>query len=276
MGRVSTSILVAAMVVLGLAAAVDALQRGDDGAPHRIQAEDAARARGAETPTWRRAAADELAEHRIRGTLVWVDPGCRVRALRLPTLDTVVPPRPRSCGPNGRGLLPPVAELRPGARPAPGFGEGRPVLSGPNLLRALRENAWRLRRPVITEAAWLDRRRYAALVEDEAADESIMAVFRGRRLVGAPPFAYGSLARLRASPYGTYAAAAIGGGGLVVVDGEGELRPDGLSGGRAIAWSPDETWTAIARPDAVYLFETGTRAVSLIRLPIRAADLAWL
>jgi hypothetical protein len=275
MGRVSTWILVAAVVGLGLAATVDALHRGDDGAPQRARPEDAARERGAEPRAWRRAAADELAEHGIRGTLIWVDDACRVRAFRLPTLETVEAFRRRSCGPNGAGLLPRSLALRPGVREELGLREGRPVVSGAHLRRALGRNAWGLEQPVITEAAWLDRRRYAAIVEDEAGGGEIVAVFRGRRLVGAPPFAYGNLARLRASPYGTYAAAVIEDGGLVIVDAEGGLRPDGLSGAHAIAWSPDETWTAVARRDAVYLFETGTRAVSLIRLPIQAADLAW-
>ncbi|MDQ3866003.1 MAG: hypothetical protein M3304_04140, partial [Actinomycetota bacterium] len=213
-------------------------------------------------------------DHGIRGILVWIDARCRTHAFRLPTLDPVEPSERRSCGPNGPRLLPPTGR-RTGSGGWEGLGEGRPVLSGPALLRALGRNAWRLARPVVTEAVWFDRRRYAAIVRDQAGRGSIVAVFRRTRLVGAPPFAYRSLERLRVSPYRTYAAAAMGGRGLVIVDAEGRLQPDGLSGAHAVAWSPDETWTAMARRDAVYLFATGTRAVSLIRLPIHAADLAW-
>jgi hypothetical protein len=253
MGRVSTWVLVAGIVALGLTAAVDALERGDDGA-RRVPRDDAAGERVAEPSSWRRAAAAELADHGIRGTLVWIDARCRTHAFRLPTLAKVEPSERRSCGPNGPRLLPPTGR-RPGSAGWEDLGEGRPVLSGLALLRALGRNA--------------------AIVRDQAGRGSILAVFRRRRLVGAPPFAYGSLERLRVSPYRTYAAAAIGGRGLVIVDTEGRLQPDGLSGAHAVAWSPDETWTAMARRDAVYLFETGARAVSLIRLPIRAADLGW-
>jgi hypothetical protein len=283
-------VLVAAVVALGLAAAVDALERGDDGAPHLRPRRPAAETAGDGAAAWRRTAAAELAEHGVRGTLVWLDPRCRVHALRLPGLEPVAAPARRRCSPAGERRLVPAVRVRFAAQAETAVRRGelvrlgacggpppcsRLLLSRRDVLRALGRNPWGFTRPALAETAWLTASTFAAIVRDGAGGGSLLAVFRGLRLVGAPPFAYGSLVRLRASPYGTYAAAAVRGRGMVIVDRGGELRPDGLSGAHAIAWSPDETWTAMAREDAVYLFQTGTRAVSLIRLPLVAADLDW-
>jgi hypothetical protein len=325
-GRISTWVLVAAVAALGLVATVDALQRGDDGAPATVSGEPAAKPPENQA-AWRRAAADELREEAVRGTLLLMDERCRIRLLQLPDVDA--PIETAAAGPcaeggapgvgvgfggearaptgevsarcrNGRGQLLQRGVVRgefPGCAPAwrpdgaltfvvggelarlRACGEARPcvrvLVSRREIARVFSHEPWLLERPVLTEVAWLDEDTFAAIVRDRARAQYVVGVFRGRRLVGAPPFVYGRLTGLRASPYGSFAAARGDTGSIVLLDAEGDLRPDGLSGAHAIAWSPDETWTAMARRDAVYLFETGTRAVRLIRLPIAVADLDW-
>jgi hypothetical protein len=43
----------------------------------------------------------------------------------------------------------------------------------------------------------------------------------------------------------------------------------------AIAWSPDERWTAVATRASVYVFRTEETDGTLIRIPITVRDLAW-
>ena len=135
---------------------------------------------------------------------------------------------------------------------------------------------WGFAAPAVREAAWLDDERVALIVGDRVTGEDALAVFAGRRLVGGPPFPYEELARLRPSPRGTYVAARVEEpGGIVIVDRRGELVSFPFRGARAVAWSPDEVWTAAATRDSVYIFATGERPSRFARLPIAARDLAW-
>jgi hypothetical protein len=134
---------------------------------------------------------------------------------------------------------------------------------------------WQFRDPVLREVAWLTNATYAAIVRDRATRQHAIAVMRGRSLVTSPPFGYDLLTDLRASPRGTYVAALINRRALVFLDDRGNYQATGLRSAHAVAWSPDEAWTAAATDEAIYLYETETRAVELIRLPIVAADLVW-
>jgi hypothetical protein len=42
----------------------------------------------------------------------------------------------------------------------------------------------------------------------------------------------------------------------------------------AVAWSPDDRWTALASRDSVFVFPTG-RPEEAIRLPLAVRDLDW-
>ena len=151
----------------------------------------------------------------------------------------------------------------------------RVLVSREDFARALGRDPWALRSPALAEVVWLDDDTFAGILVDRRRGERVIALFRRGRFVAAPPSPYDELSHLRASPFGKYVAARLGRGGLVVLDDEGRYLSLGFRAARAIAWSPDETWTAVATSDGVYVFPTGERPIGLVRLPFRAFDLFW-
>ncbi len=326
MGRISSSILVAAVAALVAAAALDGLRGdGEEAAPSApATGPETVRTPPGEDPE--RAAAEELRAAGVRGTLVWTDERCRLHGLSLPDLAAVRPREGRTCRYRGRdeGWTPyavdvpaphadVVARCRagsielyrgaaivpnerfPGCAPAwkpdgtltfVGGGElaahvrcaggARTLLSRRDLVAALGRDPWAFRRPVPKQAGWLGDDTVAALVRDRAQGVDAIAIFRGRELVEAPPFAYERLSDLRVSPYGSFVAARVNRSGLVLLDDRGRFQTTGLRSAHAATWSPDETWTAMATETGIFVFETGKgAAVGLIQVPVRAADLVW-
>lgn len=142
--------------------------------------------------------------------------------------------------------------------------------------RLFRGDPWRFRAPRFREVAWLDDERMVAVVRGGGGEGDVLAVFAGGRLEGVTPAPYDALSGIRVSPNGTYAAARIvNRRALVVVDRHGALLPTPIPGGRSIAWSPDELWTAVVTADTTYIVETGTRGSRFVALPIRARDVFW-
>ncbi|MDX6513145.1 MAG: hypothetical protein QOE36_2649, partial [Gaiellaceae bacterium] len=80
----------------------------------------------------------------------------------------------------------------------------------------------------------------------------------------------GPIDRLWASPRGTWLAVRTG-RRIVVLDRRLHIR-NTIDGG-AIAWSPDERWTALANAGRVSLVRNDGRAT--VTLQLRAHDLAW-
>jgi hypothetical protein len=148
------------------------------------------------------------------------------------------------------------------------------ILSRGELARLFGRNPWSFRAPVLVEAAWLSRGTYAALVRDAELRQSAIAVLRGADLVGGPPFVYDELEALRASPRGGFAAARVGERGLVVVDGRGSFVGTTFRAASAIAWSPDDVWTAYATAEGVWLVRAG-RGNRPLLLSLEAVDVAW-
>ena len=154
----------------------------------------------------------------------------------------------------------------------------RVLVSRRHLARDLTGPPWAFLDPRIREAAWLSDDLAAVVVSDPALErDDVLALYRGRRLIGAPPFPYERLSGLRVSPRGSFVAARVGlpPGGLVLVDRRAELVAIPFRVARAITWSPDEAWTAVASPDTIFIWETGERAVRFVALPIRARDVLW-
>jgi len=151
-----------------------------------------------------------------------------------------------------------------------------PLIGRADLARALGGLPWEMGRPSVREAAWLSNDRVALVVHDGAQELDAIAVFRGRELLGSPPFLYESLSDLRTSPRGGYAAALLNRRALVLIDGRGEYQPLSFRGASGIAWSPDERWTATATGDGLFLFGTGTRGVNSVFVPGEATDVAWI
>jgi hypothetical protein len=107
-------------------------------------------------------------------------------------------------------------------------------------------------------------------------DFDLAAVFEQRRLVG-DVAAFQSYNRLTTSPVGSFFALLGGNQTLELYDRNGDARPlPQLTDPRAVAWSPDDSWAAVATRASVYLFRTGEAEPRVRRLPIVAHDLAWL
>jgi hypothetical protein len=150
------------------------------------------------------------------------------------------------------------------------------VLSRADLRNALSRDPWGLKDPVLREAAWLDDDLVAVVARDRGRSDHVFVLFRGKELVGGPSFPYPRLVDLRVSPYGSYVSARFAGGqGLIMLDERGDLVSLGIRAAHAVAWSPDEIWTALATDDGVFVFPTGERAIQLVRVPIIARDLIW-
>ncbi|HXV33119.1 MAG TPA: hypothetical protein VD769_03830 [Gaiellaceae bacterium] len=145
-----------------------------------------------------------------------------------------------------------------------------------------------LRSATAFEAAWLTDSRAAVLVRVQLKGRlrgigpiTALALFEGRRLVSAVPYSGAGLLRL--SPRRTFLAVVESGGRVAVVDADGRTRLDSITipapNAAAVAWSPDERWTAIASRWSVYLLPTADivagRTPRSIRLPLAARDLAW-
>ena len=335
MARLGTWLVVAAIGLLGLVAAVDALRGGGEVRPvaettGRTTTEPQETDTAGPREQLTRAAAEDLTEDGIEGELVLSDSSCRVRSVVLPSLEErpapiangcrlslmpgspfvaadgtipspdgivaecaddgiVVHPRaeewhvrgscPPSWTPDGRLTVVSGGELREvglGCLERGGTDCTVPVLRRADLQRALGGLPWQMGNPTIREAAWLANDRVALVVHDGAQNLDTLAVFRGRKLLGAPPFLYESLADLRTSPRGGHASALLNGRTVVLVDGNGEYAPlSGFRSATGIAWSPDERWTAIASPDGVFIFGTGSRGGAVF-VPVPANDLVWI
>jgi hypothetical protein len=336
MQRVATSVLVAAVLALGLAAGVDALLGGGSeveptGArqPERVATTTEA---AATEPTDAEIseAADDLLAAGITGVLTYADEDCRVHAVDLPRLTPQPAGAERSCRFQvsagnvlsfGRGVADPSRfmlaacnvgltdvsvdgrsiAVYPGCAPTwredgvltvvregevvlldgpldrPELVEESVLLSREAVTRAFRSAGWLEGRFTVREIVWLPGRRLAATVrlneEDEVND--LLVVFRGRRLVRAPRFAYADLRGLRPSPRGRFVFARSGEGGLAIVDRGGRPVLEPFRHGQALAWSPDERWGAWAGDDGIYFFRSGDRSAPFIWVPIVARDLVW-
>jgi hypothetical protein len=133
----------------------------------------------------------------------------------------------------------------------------------------------------IDEAVWLDADRLVLLV---GADIRFVGQFeavalvgdqRGVRVVeGGIGADFGSL---EASPGGRYfAVSTTTSPGLRILSREGDaLSLPPLTEPHAIAWSPGDTWTAVATRASIQIFNAGRPGSRVRRLPIAAADLAW-
>jgi hypothetical protein len=117
----------------------------------------------------------------------------------------------------------------------------------------------------VRAVAWLGGRRFAAVLGPEGQ----LTVWQGPVELSAG--ASGAFEELRASPRATYFAA-LGGGRVSVLDRNG--RPRWQTPGRAIAWSPDERYAAVARGRelAVVRARDGSRVTGLA---VRATDVDW-
>ncbi len=156
---------------------------------------------------------------------------------------------------------------------------GNVILPQRALLRAARTVPFpsRLQAVSLREAAWLDDRRLAAIMSTRirgAQAKDMLAIYDGTRLVTWRLYEQGS--DLRVSPQGSFVAVRIGRDQFDMLDASGEsIDTLGIVGYRAIAWSPDEEWVAVAADGGVFLFRPGVPGPPDLDLALDARDLDW-
>jgi len=137
----------------------------------------------------------------------------------------------------------------------------------------------------VKEIAWLTPTRLVAVLT--LGDEALIRVYEGRELLRTVPRVGGRFTEISVSPQRRYAAVRVARpSGFVLLDQNAtpfaltEVRRDStgrppFTGGRAIAWSPDDAWTAIARTASVVLFRMGRASPDVVHIELTAHDLAW-
>jgi len=155
---------------------------------------------------------------------------------------------------------------------------GDVVLSRREIVRALRSQLFEAAGVEVKEAAWMRDDCLALIVALERPgepDRDVVTIFEEHRLAGVGSGSSRSLSDLRASPQGNFVAVRSPPSfELFLPDGRRAGVPP-LLGLRAIAFSPDERWTAAATDTGVYVFRPGSQEWTA-RMDLDANDLAWL
>jgi hypothetical protein len=274
MRRLVTGLLVLGLLFLGLAAAVDALR----GEPDRKPTVAAAAGTGEEEAT----PVAALRAAGVHGTLVYSDEQCRLHVRSLPELVPLDPPHYTSCEPHipsgGLGVL--DGEV---VWSGLGFEAVQVVLSGADLAAAVRRDpqAWQLayggRGPYrARQVVALGGDRFAVVLVNPRADwEALLGIFSGRRLVHLEVRAVGLRDVIRPSPHGRYLAV-VHPQGVDIRRADGrQLTEPSVTNPHAVAWSPDDRWTALVTRYSVYVFPS-ERPGETIRIPLAGVrDLDW-
>lgn len=338
-----------ALLGIGIAAAVDAARSTQDQASPKGSLQGASSGLAPNSPATTVTADDGLAAalraEGIAGVLYYSDPKdeCRLRALRLPTLEAVPPPKLRAC----RFELPPDPEAgatlagvtwNPSGRLAAQCRRGRvevldaagqrvfhsdgcapawkpngtlTFVRNGNVIdcgyggrcervafskrelretlkrhspteRAFRSLAFRFR-----EIAWFSDTRLGAIVRSQLSGD-LAVVLERKRVLNPTAIAFGRLSMGAMSPRRTEIVVETDRallplwrldrrGGFTL---PGQWLPPSLSSVddedvRALTWSPDEHWIAIATRASVYVVERKEEQPRTFRLPITASDLTW-
>ena len=131
---------------------------------------------------------------------------------------------------------------------------------------------------VLKDVEWLSDTRLITLVGDAGVSgyREHLSVIDDRQLIGPVISEFGEGLRLEASPRGSFFTAWYGDSLVIIRDQNGDLVTfPTIPRVRALTWSPDERWTAVATEHSVFVFRTNASEPSVRRLPIVAYDLAW-
>jgi hypothetical protein len=280
MRRIATWLLVAAVVALGVVAAFDALSSEEV-----VARESPPQTTTAATPGLTGQAgpaAARLREARVAGVLTYADDDCRLSAVSLPDLEPVRAPSFEMCRPltdsSGLGTV-------DGDVVWAGLGYGSvQVVVGKRMLR--REIArWISGAPRVPDgpfraiqAVALGTDRVLVLAESTAEPEVrvLVLVENGRVILVQPPWVVREVNFMRPSPLGTYFAL-FGPDGVRLFDRDASplALPAAAREPKAVAWSPDERWAALATEGAVYVFPAEAPYDPMVRVPLGVRDLDW-
>ncbi len=277
MRRIATWLLVGAVAALGVAAAVDAMSGEDIRQVREVGKTVPGLARQPEL------AVRQLREAGVTGVLTYADEQCRLHAVSLPELEPMRAPSYEMCRPltasGGLGVVKGQVVWA-----GLGYGAVQVVLTREQLSRALRvglgipsNSAGHFR---AIQAASVADGRYIVLADSTyEPKERVLIGFDGTR----PRFIHprwwvdGAQA-IRPSPAGRfYALLGSGRLGAQVFTHEGHAvgLAEGVPTPRAVAWSPNDRWTAVAARESVYVFASDRPQELVIRIPLKVRDLAW-
>jgi hypothetical protein len=128
--------------------------------------------------------------------------------------------------------------------------------------------------PLAQELVWSGEHDFAAIAGPQGVRS--LLVKRDGRAISLFKSVGASLSGLVASPHGRYFGARVG-GSMFVFDSHrpGNLAlPSAAERSTAVAWSPDERFTALASQSFVYVYR-GDRPGRTVTLPLTAIELDW-
>jgi hypothetical protein len=132
---------------------------------------------------------------------------------------------------------------------------------------------------VLKDLKWLSDTRLITVVGDAGVSgyREHLSVIDSEQLIGRVVISeFGEGLRLEASPRGSFFTAWYGDSLVTIRDRNGDVVTFPIIPRvRAVAWSPDERWTAAATEHSVFVFRTNTSEPSVRPLPIVAYELAW-
>jgi hypothetical protein len=280
MRRIATWLLVAAVVALGVVAAFDALRSEEVTAREPRPQTTTAPIQGLTGQAG--PAAARLREARVAGVLTYADDDCRLSAVSLPDLEPVRAPSFEMCRPltDSSGLGTVDGDV---VWAGLGYGAVQVVVSG----RMLRREISRWLSPPgaprsgpfrAVQAVALGPERVIVLAESTAdpAERVLVLVENGRVIHVQPPWVVRDARFMRPSPLGAYFAL-FGPDGVRLFDRNASplALPAAARDPQAVAWSPNERWTALATEDAVYVFPSEAPYDPMVRVPLGVRDLDW-
>jgi hypothetical protein len=281
MRRIATWLLVAAVVALGVVALFDAL-RGEEVVAREPPPPPTTTAAVQGLTGQAAPAAARLREARVAGVLTYADDDCRLSAVSLPDLEPVRAPSFEMCRPltDSRGLGTVDGDV---VWAGLGYGAVQVVVGkdmlGQEISRRLSGPGAERRGPFrAVQAVALGPARVIVLAESTAdpAERVLVLLENGRVIHVLPPWVVREVNFMRPSPLGTYFAL-LGPDGVRLFDRDaGPLAlPAAARDPKAVAWSPDERWAALATEEAVYVFPAEAPYDPMVRVPLGVRDLDW-
>jgi hypothetical protein len=128
--------------------------------------------------------------------------------------------------------------------------------------------------PLVQELVWSGENDFAVIAGPQGV--RALLVQRDGRAISLFKSVGASLSGLVASPHGRYFGARVG-GSMFVFDSRrpGNLAlPSGAERSTAVAWSPDERFTALASKSSIFVYP-GDRPGRAVSLPLAAIELDW-